>query len=329
MKVIDYIRNIFATRQNHIIRRGGLVSFADISKERFGDALYYSVLRQLTTIYAEVEWVNRGNLDSTMYLAWNSFMRYNGERILTQLLSNKSSGYAVIGYKPVGNEWAFWEMKSTEYTTITDEEGNLVVKVTNPDIYYYVLKSPTFEATGKSDYEMAKPYIKYIDNTLNASNTLCERMGAMVIGSPSTPSGANVAAVLNKRDKEAIEKEVSENYGALKKQKQFMLLPQDMHFTTINLASIDTRLNERLLSAAKVIADLLGVPANQIAVVDANGGRSLSNGTELREGELQKYRAFRRLCNIFYDFATEIGLKVDYTIENEPKTIQGQTIEQV
>ena len=32
--------------------------------------------------------------------------------------------------------------------------------------------------------------------------------------------------------------------------------------------------------------------------------------------------------NTLLDMAVELGMRVDYKIENEPKTIQGQTIEQ-
>ena len=79
--------------------------------------------------------------------------------------------------------------------------------------------------------------------------------------------------------------------------------------------------------AVKIICDRIKVPANQVALINASSG--FSNGTELREGEIAKYRSFRRFLNAtLYDFAAEIGLQVDYTIENEPLTNQGQQIEQ-
>jgi hypothetical protein len=102
-----------------------------------------------------------------------------------------------------------------------------------------------------------------------------------------------------------------------------------MDTEVVSLANVDIRMNDKARLAILAIADRLKVPANQIGIIDANSSKTLSNGTELREGDLAKYRSFRRLLNAtFYDMATELGMQVNYTLENEPKTVQGQTIEQ-
>jgi hypothetical protein len=62
------------------------------------------------------------------------------------------------------------------------------------------------------------------------------------------------------------------------------------------------------------------VPANQVGIIDANSSKSFANGSELREGDITKYRNFRRLLSFtFYQMAEDLGLQVDYIIENEPK----------
>ena len=107
-----------------------------------------------------------------------------------------------------------------------------------------------------------------------------------------------------------------------------MVLPRPMKSQVISLAAIDMRLMDKVKSAVLAIADRLKVPANQIALIDGGQAKSFANGSEYREGDLAKYRAFRRLLNsTLYDMAVELGMKVNYTIENEPKTVQGQTIE--
>jgi hypothetical protein len=117
-----------------------------------------------------------------------------------------------------------------------------------------------------------------------------------------------------------MEEEISKEYGLLNRQRQVMLLPRSMRFDTINLTSIDTRLNERVRVAVLAICDRVKVPANQVAIIDANSSKSLSNGSELREGDFSKYQSFERLLNrTFVKMASDIGLNVDYTIYNKPE----------
>jgi hypothetical protein len=208
-------------------------------------------------------------------------------------------------------------------------DGVQIVRPKDETLQYYVLKSPTFEQTGESDEHLCSPFIKYIDNALNASNTICERLGTFVIVSPKTPASAPMLTALNEKQKKDMEQALQTEYGALRKQNQVMLLPNEVATNVVNLAGLDLKTNERVRTAILAICDRIKVPANQVAVIDANSSKSLSNGTELREGDLAKYRSFRRLLNAtLWDMATELGLSVDYTIENEPKTVQGQSIEQ-
>ena len=76
--------------------------------------------------------------------------------------------------------------------------------------------------------------------------------------------------------------------------------------------------------AVLAICDRMKVPANQVAIIDANSSKSLSNGSELREGDFNKYQSFERLLNrTFVQMAQAYGMTVDYTIYNKPiRTIQ-------
>lgn len=328
-KVADYISSIFRNgRKYYTLRSFGYEGWNfGISTHKFGETIFYNIVEMLTDIYTEVEWLPLGEV-SEKYKAWKSFLQRNGQRILVQLLTGK--GYAVIGYKQdVAGLWHFWQLHDMDYTTTTID-NTLVVQANDPSISCYILRSPSFEALGQSDRQLCEPYIRLLDNVLNATNTITEQLGVVVVASPNDPSSSPMSYVLSEDDKKEIEESLQKEYGALKNQKRFMLLPRSMNFQTINLAGLDTRLQEKTRTAILAIADRLKVPANQIAIIDANSSKSLSNGSELREGDMAKYRQFRRLLNAtYFDMAYELGFRVDYTIENEPKSVQGQSIEQV
>ena len=327
MKITDAIKRYF-TRDNHVLSysRGGYIPDFAISQHKFGETIFLNIIEILTSIYSEVVWSS--SLETPKYKAWRKYVDQNGQRILTQLLFN-DAGYCVIGYdsEPAesGEVWCFYELPSTAYTIISNL-NEVRVEAVNPAQRFYVLKSPTMEAVGRSEHNLCVGYIKMIDAVLNGATTTAERLGAYVV---MTPTADNFGGELLKEEKDTLEKELQTEYGMLSKQKQIMVLPRPMSANVVSLAAVDTKMNDKLRAAVLAIADRIKVPANQIALIDANSSKALSNGSELREGDLSKYRAFRRLLNCtFYDMATELGLRVNYAIENEPESVQGQQIEQ-
>lgn len=326
MKVLDSIKNRLSKIGNHtlFLRTGMYGVPIELTKHKFGEAAYLNILQLLTDIYAEVEWSSP--TETPMYKAWEDFVNRNGQRILTQLLNDE--GYIVVGYHSEeladGRVWSFYQLPTSAYSTKTI--GNRIeVYCYDKEQLFYVIKSPTFEQTGKGDHEWCKPFIAMLDAVLNGATTTAERLGAYVVMSPKND---NFGGTINKDEKKVLEDELQQDYGMLGKQRQMMVLTRPMDSQVVSLASVDTKMNEKYRAAVLGIADRLKVPANQIAMIDANSSKALSNGSELREGDIAKYRSFRRLLNAtLYDMATELGMRVDYTIENEPKTIQGQTIE--
>lgn len=328
MKITDYISRIL-NRDNHVLtyNRGGYVPDFTLTKYKFGETIYVDIVELLTSIYSEVTWTCAN--DTTKFKAWKAFVDRNGQRILTQLFTRKD-GFVVIGYesslKEDGSiEWTFYELPSKAYfIKATDIETT--VECYDKLQQYFVLKSPKMEAIGQSERTLCDGAIKMADAVLNGSTTTAERLGAYVVMSPKQD---NFGGTLDEKEKDQIEKELQREYGMLNKQKQIMVLPRPMDSAIVSLAAVDVKMREKLNAAVLIMADCVKVPANQIALIDANASKSLSNGTELREGDLSKYRAFRRLLNAtLYDMAVELGMRVDYTIENEPKTVQGQNIEQ-
>ena len=327
MKIVDSIKSVFSRRDNHMLR-----TFTDtwgqpltLTQYAFGETLFLNAAQLLTDIYSEVIWYG---VNTAKFRAWRDFVNRNGQRILLQLLYKK--GYSVIGYQSImtesGVEYVFMELPEYAYRVVRRDD-RMWVECKDPQQLFYVLKSPTYEQTGESDHWHCRGFIKMLDAVYNGATTTAERLGAFVV---MTPKQDAVGGVLLEREKRELEEKLQHDYGMLNRQRQIMVLPQPMDAAVISLASADIRMKEKAQSAILAIADRLKVPANQIGIIDANSSKSLSNGTELREGDLAKYRSFRRLLNsTFYDMAVELGMQVDYTIENEPLTAQGQKIEQV
>ena len=116
-----------------------------------------------------------------------------------------------------------------------------------------------------------------------------------------------------------MEKEMREDYGALSKQSNLMLLPREMSWQVINLAGLDLKMAEKVKTAILAIVDRIKIPANQVAIIDAQSSKQLANGSEIREGDKLKYKTFRRLFErTWVDMATYYGLKISYAIDGEP-----------
>ena len=327
MKITDSIRNWFSRRSNNVVYMeslGGFGSLDFLDRLPFADVVFYNICDLLTDIVAAVNFTYKGG-DLALFAGFKAFFESWGKFVLNALFK---SGYVVIGRKK--NDTYFWVMRPDEYTTITTDGGVVRVVPNDENVIVYVMSSQTMRLEGKSDKEMLKPFLVYLDNVLNGSNTVSERMGAMVVMSPAQASGSPIATVLTDKEKDRIEKIIGgreSEYGYLRKQKSMLLLPNAMNIQTINLASLDNRMVEKVKTAIVAICDRIKVPANQVALIDSTSSKSLSNGSELREGDITKYRNFRRLLNLtFFQMAVDLGLSVDYVIENEPKQNNNTTI---
>lgn len=320
MKILNNIRSWWAKRRNDVVTDLSLTGFGSLSmaeRMNFANVIFYNICDLLTDISAAVEFRYKGG-DLQLFAGFKTFFDSWGKYVLNALFKN---GFVVIGRRK-GDTW-FWVLDPSEYTQNTTNGGLLKVYPNRNDVEIYVMSSQTMKLEGKSDREMLQPFLRYLDNVLNGSNTVSERMGTLVVMSPQQASGVPVSTILTEKDKERIEKEIGGNdskYGYLRNQKSMLLLPNAMNIQTINLAGMDNRMQEKVRTAILAVCDRIKVPANQVAIIDANSSKTLANGSELREGDLTKYRNFRRLLNVtFYQMAIDLGLDVDYIIENEPR----------
>ena len=297
----------------------------------FGELVFQNVVEMLTDLDNDVTFTNVTGRNAMTFAEFVRFFDEDGEAALWRVYRY---GYAVIGYRwsddtPERYVVAMRLLDPGEWREVSDITGTYIEPVAK-GMSCYVMKSPTYRVKGIGDYDLCRPAIEFLDNTLNASNTSVKRLGAFVVASPETPNGAPAKVVLKGEDKVEMEKAISQQYGLLSKQRQIMLLPQGMKFETISLTGIDNRLTERVRLNVEIIADRLKVPASQIAVIDASAGKSLANGGEVHEGDRLKYKTYERLLNkTFVSYASALGLDVTYTIYNKPAdAVTGEISEQ-
>lgn len=280
-----------------------------LSDYKFADVIFHNIVELKTDLYNDVSWVlKRG--DSNIFADFVAFFNIYGGRVLNTL---PSDGFVVIGRDALG----FYLLTSDEYEIHTERGVDVISSKSGVPVY--VLRSETQKTYNKSDLQMLHGWLVYLDNILNASNTLTERFGTMTIAMPEQMAGSLMPVTLEETERKEVEVELSRDYGALARQSQILLLSRGMKFQTINMAGLDIKLQEKVRLAILAICDRLKVPANQVAIIDANNNKSLSNGSELREGDFSKYQSFERLLNsTFVEFARDLGLSVDYMIYNKP-----------
>lgn len=314
-RITDYIKRRFSRKNEETLPYNyqNVMANFRISKLNFGRVVFLNIIEILTDLFNDVELISTGKNDALLLAQFKVFLDRSGQFLLNQTYVN---GFVVVAQDALG----FRILNSNEYTTNVDEFGYKTIVANNPTLKIYVVYSETYLTTGESDGVLLAPFITYLDNVLNGSNTLTERMGALVVASPRNGSTAPTAAMLTKDQKDDLEKEMMRQYGCLDSQRNIMVLPREMDFSVINLAGIDQRTNEKARLAILAICDRIKVPGNQVAIIDANSSKSLSNGSELREGDFNKYQSFERLFSrTILKLAHEIGLQVDYTIYNKPQ----------
>lgn len=317
-KIADYLRKAFTKRNEVLLPRPNLGVFDfGVTKYNFGRVVFLNIVEILTDLINDVTFVGAGRSNDALVLAqFKVFVERYGQNVLNNMYLN---GFVVIGQDNLG----FRPLRNDEWRKQSGIDGNDIIVALNPNIKAYVIYSETYSTVGISDAAFLQPFISYLDNVLNGSNTISERLGSLVVCSPKNGATAPTAAMLTKEQKDALESELMKEYGCLDGQRNILVLPREMNFDIVNLAGLEQHVSEKARLAILAICDRIKVPANQVAIIDASSSKSLSNGSELREGDFNKYQSFERLLNhSFVRFANEVGLSVDYTIYNKPERQQ-------
>ena len=315
MKIADYIRKMFRRNDGNVLfnTSTGFYGGFQCTNYPFARLIFANICDLLTDLANDVT-LTRKSGDIMNFAHFSAFFEQYGKYVLTRIFDQ---GFVVIARDKGG---MYGILNPEEYTTQT--RGNeMVVEPLEPSLKdeVYVMQSQTFRLYAMSDKMMCKPAMKMLDAILNSATTISERLGAFIIGTPATPSSSPIAGVLNEKQKKELEENLEKTYGSKDTQRQIMILPNDMKFQTINLSGLDIKMQDKVKTAILMICDRIQVPANQVAIIDAMSSKSFANGTEMREGDFNKYQSFERLLNeTFIAMAKNYGLSLDYTIYNKP-----------
>ena len=333
-KIADIFNGVF--RSNNRFFRGYGVSLGGFKLSRFpfADVIYYNAVELLTDLNNDVTWKFGKGRESIAA----AFVRFYSKYAKVAHTKFFDEGFIIVVHETIGEGTSRVDnlrfASKSEYIKKADKEYVIIEptqSLKNSGATLLAIASPTIETTGQSDKQLLRPFLSYLDNALNASNTITERLGAMVVASPAGTQ--NTFGRLNEEEKKEIEKQIREDYGALSQQSQFLLLPKEMNMQVISLAALDLKTEQRVRASVLAIADRIKVPANQIGMIDAESSKALSNGSELMAGDLAKYKSFERLLDqTFVRLAKELGLtpgaveEIDgidtpiyYGIYNKPK----------
>lgn len=322
MKILDEIRKRFF-RAGQVLDWHGQRPFFDwgFCKHKFAAVIWYNICDLLTDLIEDVKLTNAVKVSDVnlqreidrKFAAFNAFVYEQGKFVLQKLFDE---GYVVIGYDKKLD--LFWQMQPREYARVNELDNTVVVPL-DESVQTYVMKSATYIMYQKSDRELCRGFLDFLDDVLNGSATVSKRLGAVVVASPKNLNSAPTAIVLTDEQKKKIEKDMRTEYGALSNQSNMMLLPREMAFQVINLAGLDLKMQDKVKTAILALADRVKVPANQVAFIDAQSSKSLSNGSEIREGDKLKYKSFRRLFErSFADMARYYNIRMTYSIDGEP-----------
>ena len=273
-----------------------------ISKYDFSKAIFHGVVDLLADMANDVIINEKGGLALS---AFKDFLNTHGTILIHKYIND---GFVVLSYDGISLKIC----ETSEYYTV-----NEVIYLHDKSKQIIALKSDAYELYGISDKAMCKAWLQLIDSSGNASQTAASRLGNLLIFSPKTQNGA--INFITPEEKDEFEKELQESYGAMRNQKSAMILKQPMETSHVSLANTDFKLLDKVKLATLVIATYFKVPVSQISLLDGSTASGLSNGGELLQGDILKYKTFERLFQrTFQKIANDMGVKFTYSLYGKP-----------
>lgn len=318
MGLRDYIQNAKLRKEQRVVyktmRGSFLLNDWNETAMPFSNLIFLNICDLLTDLANDVTFTDKSKLNDKdkkeLFAEYVTFFNNYGKYILNKLFED---GFVVIGHTDLG----FSILDSNQYVTIT-EGPFMKVKAINENMQVYVMRSETFLLTGSSDKQLLNPYLTFLNNVLNSSNTITARLGALIFASP-VQTNQPAPEMVSEDEMKKIEDKVKDDYGSLANQKQIKIWARPMNTQVVSLSSVDNKMIDKLKTCVLTIADRIKVPANQIALIDALSSKAFANGSEMLQGDFAKYQSFERLLNAtFIKMANDIGLRIDYTIYNKP-----------
>ena len=168
------------------------------------------------------------------------------------------------------------------------------------EIFY----SDTYEIFGVSDAVLLKDTLKAIDNSLNASQTVIKRLGAVIVGTPEQPAQNPQMVQIDKDTKDLLEKDTQNDYGMLDEQKQFMFLRRPLKLQRIALGGKDLLITENVEMFTKILCDNMDIPYDVMAMSGqstfANQEQAEKSMQDTAEAFVSKIWTFFNVMNISF-----------------------------
>lgn len=174
------------------------------------------------------------------------------------------------------------------------------------EIFY----SDTYEIFGVSDAVLLKDTLKAIDNSLNASQTVIKRLGAVIVGTPEQPAQNPQMVQIDKDTKDLLEKDTQNDYGMLDEQKQFMFLRRPLKLQRIALGGKDLLITENVEMFTKILCDNMDIPYDVMAM---SGQSTFANQEQAEKSMQDTAEAF---ISKIWTFFNVMNINFDWTVNN-------------
>ena len=173
-----------------------------------------------------------------------------------------------------------------------------------------VFYSDTYEIFGMSDAALLKDTLKAIDNSLNASQTIIKRLGAVIVGTPEQPAQNPQMVQIDKDTKDQLEKDTQNDYGMLDEQKQFMFLRRPLRLQRIALGGKDLLITENVEMFTKILCDNMDIPYDVMAL---SGQSTFANQEQAEKSMQDSAEAF---VSKIWTFFNVMSINFDWTVNN-------------
>lgn len=168
----------------------------------------------------------------------------------------------------------------------------------------HVLYDPAFLNFKATKNQIALPYFCALNSKIDADCTLTQTYGAMGILTPKDTTGM---VSFEPEDRENIQREYLENYGAVRGRWKMLITPRPMEFQPINLPIKDLDLASGIERNIKSICGLYGLPYELLPM---SGQSTYANRAEAQK-EFKENTIFG-LENLLFDWVNSIFAQYNF-----------------
>lgn len=146
-----------------------------------------------------------------------------------------------------------------------------------------IIVSDTLKSTGKSDFQILKSKVDFLDTINNVDWSLIDSYGAMGILSPDGQDVAGNILTFSKNDREEIQKDYSENYGLNFGKWKLLISKKPLKFSQISLPIKALEISEKRRGLILDLCAYLNIPKELHPIFEN------SKYKNLEEAEVQCY----------------------------------------